>query len=816
MLLKSSVSRKFRIVSRFCFAWFRDKMPHRQTTLNLTPNNAKYFINFMRLEKTLLTILRVGVFLIFLTPLIYTGSTIFPFIFGKTLYFRAVAELLFALYLILILIFPKYRPRSSLLFSAILIYTFILILATIFSVDVTRSFWSNHERMMGVFTFFHALALFIVAAGVFRDKEDWKKVFIFSTGISFVMSFLGIYQYFQRGTFLHSAGGGQVYSTLGNYIYFGGYCLWHIFVAFAFLLRSKVRLGERFFWIFSVLINAVGLILAGSRGPFLGAFIGILLAVFCYTIFARAKKIRLAMAVILIIIISAGGLIWFNKNSDFVKNNRYLARFTDISLVTATGSTRLLNWGVAWEAFKNRPILGWGPDNYYIAFNQHFNPKFYEFGLYETWQDHAHNVIFDTLNESGILGLLSYLFIFFAFYFTLFKALVNKENKDISLIIFPGAAATAYFIQNLFVFDTLTILMLFYTILSFTHSSYGSSEGGELKAAQEEDKYPRESASKKINPRESASVNEVSGFWQKLDPAYKYTFVAGTILFAMAFVYYVDIGPFKASQLTIRALQTYYSDFNKGYNLFKEALAIHSPYLKETRDEFSKMILALGNAKTGLPQEQLKNYFDEATIELEKTKNEHPKDVYIHMYLSQWYFSMAALFDPAYMQNAEEESSLAINLSPNRPQVYYTAARMYMVKGDFESAEKMLLKVQTINPNIGDTYWYLGVLYSMMEKKDLSYENVLKALNAKTKSISVNSYDLKVTAPIVAERATSTKILDWYLTQSGGTMLYAQNYIDLAKAYKRLGDKEKMMLALRYATSTDANLTKEAEEVLKN
>jgi tetratricopeptide (TPR) repeat protein len=336
-----------------------------------------------------------------------------------------------------------------------------------------------------------------------------------------------------------------------------------------------------------------------------------------------------------------------------------------------------------------------------------------------------------------------------------------------------------------------------------------------LKTVQEENKYPRLSASKEKNLRESAFANEMSKSWQKLDPAYRYTFIAGIILLAVVFVYYADIGPFRASQLTIKSLQTYPSNFYEGYSIFKKALSTHSPYLKETRDEFSKMILMLGNSKTGLTKDELKVYFNEATNELEKTKKEHPKDVYVHMYLSQWYFSMAALFDPVYMQNAEEEANAALNLSPRRQQVYYNAARLYMVGGDYDSAEKFLLKIRGINPNVGDTYWYLGVLYALTDQKDRAYDNIAQAFNLKN-SITVNSYDMRSTIDIVAEKATSTKVLDWYLAQSGGgPALYAQNYLELAKAYKRLGDPEKMRLSLSYATTTDPSLAKEAEEILK-
>jgi O-antigen ligase/tetratricopeptide (TPR) repeat protein len=773
----------------------------------------------MKLEKYLLTILRLGVFLVFLTPLIYTGSTIFPFIFGKTLYFRGIVEILFAFYLLLILIYPKYRPKNSLLFSAILIYSFVYFLAMIFGVDASRSFWSNHERMMGYFTFLHALALFIIAASVFRDKEDWKKVFIATTIVSFILNFLGIYQYFQDGAFLHLSGGGKVYSTLGNFIYYGGYCLWHIFIALAYLLKRRVSLGERIFWALSLIINAFGLILAGSRGPFLGALSGAILALILYIIFSKSKKTRLALSLLLVAILVISVFIWLNRNSDFVKNRPILSHLTDISFMTTTGSTRLLNWGVAWDSFKERPLLGWGPDNYYIAFNKHYDPRFYEFGIYETWQDHAHNIIFDTLNEGGVLGLLSYLFIYIAFYVIVFRALKNKENEDISLIIFPAVAVASYFVQNLFVFDTLTILLLFYTILSFVHSSYGSASGGELKIVVENQplSVSKKNKHKPSSRLEAKVASETGNFWAKIDPVYKNTIIIGVILSALIFVYYVDIGPFRVSRMTISALRIYQSDFNQGYKIMKKALSIYSPYAKETRDEFSKMIFSLVNTKSNLTKEELKKFFDEATEELKKTEKEHPKDVYIHMYLLQWYFTMANIFQNwDYITMSEEEIGRALELSPKRQQLRHTIAKVYTAMGQYDKAIQMLIQTIELNPKIGDSYWLLALVYAKMDKVDLAYDNFIKAINSPVAPTSLAPFDFQKALEIVANKTTSTKILDWFVGNSANMGLNAKNFIELAKKYKELGDKEGMKRVLSIATSTDAGVTKEVEELIRD
>ena len=74
--------------------------------------------------------------------------------------------------------------------------------------------------------------------------------------------------------------------------------------------------------------------------------------------------------------------------------------------------------------FKERPIFGWGPENFSIALEKHYLPQF------EVWYDRAHNVFFDYLTQTGILGLLSYLGIFATFYWQFFsKTRLNAKQK---------------------------------------------------------------------------------------------------------------------------------------------------------------------------------------------------------------------------------------------------------------------------------------------------------------------------------------------------------------------------------------------------
>jgi O-antigen ligase len=108
---------------------------------------------------------------------------------------------------------------------------------------------------------------------------------------------------------------------------------------------------------------------------------------------------------IVALIVVAGGL-WLARDTAFVRSIEPLARLTSITYSEGTIMSRFMNISMAWEGFKERPILGWGQENYAAVFDKNYNPAMY---AQEPWFDRTHNVILDWLIAGGILGLLAYL-----------------------------------------------------------------------------------------------------------------------------------------------------------------------------------------------------------------------------------------------------------------------------------------------------------------------------------------------------------------------------------------------------------------------
>ncbi|NQU83484.1 MAG: O-antigen ligase family protein [Parcubacteria group bacterium] len=739
-------------------------------------------------EYYLKTIIKYGIYAVLFTPLIYTNFTFYPFIVGKTLFFRTVIEIIFALYVILAVAYPAYRPKKSLLFSAVLIYSGISILATLFSVDPLRSFWSNQERMMGLWTLLHAMMLFFVAGNIFKTKKEWRSVFGVSVWASILVGGLGIYQYFSDG-FLHAEGGGRVYSTLGNFIYFGGYGLFHAIIAAIFFLEEKIKkslVGS--FWLLGIAIGLISVYLSGTRGVLVAFCAAIFLVCVLHALFYPSKKIRLVFASVMILAVMVSGGLWLSKESSFVQNNYLLASFLDISITASTGQTRLINWAVGFEAWKQHPILGWGPDTYFIAFNKNYNPKIFEFGTYETWQDHAHNIVIDTLNESGIVGLMSYLSIFVVAFYLIFRSVKRKKLKFSSGVLL-FSVLSAYFVQNLFVFDTLTLLMLFYVVLAFVYAMDAHKES-------DEDKH------------------ELSDFVKKLDPVYRNALVGVFLISIVSLIYFTSFVQLRASAMTLGALKSFNQNFLGSVETLREASSMNSPYLQETRDELSKIITMAIQAGVQLPQEKVKEILLVARDELEKSVEEHPLDLYHWNYLGQWYFTLAQVFgDEYYFEESKKAIDRAMELGPKRQNVHFTLGRYHIIRGEYDKAIEVFSAAVDLAPKVRESHWGLGLAYAYAKDLENAY---VEFEFAREHSISPTNKLEVLTALEAYVFVGDIEGINWLHQKVDNIAPGPFEYAKFAGAFKKLGDLERSEEFRQAALGFNPSLEAQIDEIINN
>ena len=407
------------------------------------------------LKRTIL----VGLFLIPFVPFLVSSSLFFPFITTKAFTWRIIVEIIFAAWLILAVVDTDYRPRKSLILYAVLSFLVVIGLADLFGVAPLKSFWSNFERMEGFITLLHLGMFFLVISSVFKEA-DWKKWWNASLAASFLMVIYCVLQL--TGLKTINQGGVRVDGTLGNAIYLAVYMLFHIFIAMLFMWREWINTTLR--WVYGLLILSQMFILyhTATRGAILG-LIGGILVVALLSIWNREDRLVRRMGIVTVVglVVLISGFVMF-KDQAFIQNSPVLSRFSSLDTTEIKTQGRYFVWPMAWEGVKDRPILGWGQENFSYVFQKYYSADMYHL---EPWFDRAHNTFLDWAVAGGLLGLAAYLALYLALLYLIWE---GGQFSYTEKSILSGLIA-AYFFHNLFVFDHLVSYVLFFSLLAYVH-----------------------------------------------------------------------------------------------------------------------------------------------------------------------------------------------------------------------------------------------------------------------------------------------------------------------------------------------------------
>lgn len=639
------------------------------------------------MKKYINGILKILVYLTFLVPLIVLpASFIFPFIVPKVLVFRSLVVLGCGLYFLLLMInWEEYKPKISSISLALLLFLFSFTLSTFFGVDFYHSFWDNHERMLGLFTIFHYVIYYFICTVVFRCWEEWKKAFkIFLLAGSLVI-LLGLVQVVDPN-FLLNNGNVRVSGTLGNAIYFSGYGLFLFFASILLFLKEKRKIWKKIEIIIGILA-VLGIFFGGSRGAMVGFLLGVLiLVIFYFYKFRHLAKVRnTALIFFLTLFLSTTFLFW-QRDSDFIKRLPGIGRLFSTSISELTSGPRILAWKISIKAWKDKPILGWGPNNYFYAFNSNYNPQSLNFGYGETWFDNAHNIILNTLATQGIIGVLSYLSIFIFSAASLALA-YRKQELDIHILVVGVAFLVAHLFQNITVFENPTSYLYFIFWLAMTNS---------LSLSEKEDVH--KVLDKKISPM-----------------------VVGIILtLATLLIFIFNIQPARANTKTFKVLKLLNSNPVLAAESIRQLFLFKTPHIDDIRNDVARSSLQFLSAYyKDFGTERTKELFDLAYGAVKDNLNLHPLDIRNHLMLSQLdQFAFLLTSDSKYLLESEYILNNALKLSPKRQQLLYSLANIKMQMGKSDEAEKILEGSIEDNKEVGEGYWRLGYIYYLSGKKE--------------------------------------------------------------------------------------------------
>ncbi len=393
----------------------------------------------------------------------------FPYITGKNFAFRILVEFAVLCYVLLALKDPKYRPRGSVLLWTALAFVGWMAVATMLSVDPLKSFWSNFERMEGYIGLMHLFVWFVVAGAMLTADKLWNAFFNTSIAASAVQGGWALFQ-FLGWLSISTQSGARADTTFGNATYLAVYLLINFFLTLFMLARtgsSRNRATLQVLYGAALVLQLFGVFFTETRGAILGVGVGLVVAAAYFIVFARGKESemlrRLSMGAVAFVVIFAGA-VYAARDTAFIKQLPGLNRLASISLTETTVTSRLKYiWPMAIQGGLERPIAGWGQENFNFVFNKYYQPGMYN---QEAWFDRAHNQFLDWLIAGGIPAFALYTLL----YLLAAWAIVRTNELSVAERAALLGLLAGYAFNNIFVFDNLVSGIYFFALLAYLHS----------------------------------------------------------------------------------------------------------------------------------------------------------------------------------------------------------------------------------------------------------------------------------------------------------------------------------------------------------
>lgn len=534
------------------------------------------------------------------------------------------------------------------------IYSVLKILSWAFSEHKDISFWGSYLRAEGLLLWISLILFFVLVLFNEWDKEKLKNYSLVIVGTVLATTMYGILQKFGIINVGWSKDvAARIISTMGNPLNFSSFLILTFpFIYYAFRFNKNIVI--KIITVITAGLFIYNLYATKSRSSWI-AFLFALFIFITFHFYKKHKKIFISLLIIAAILSTSFGYIGFNYYNKF--EQPILKRiFSVFDPHDNSTQQRFIFWQGSFNAFMNKPILGWGLDSLSFAFDKNFPTKLSD--MPETHIDRAHNWHLDVLVMEG---LLIWLFNIFVLIFAFWKSLklIKKEKKEFAHIgLIYCYVFSACLLQFFFVFTLISayIISIFSLALVFSVS-------------QKPTEPPYEIKSKTIEKLKKNSN--------------LYVILAVTFT---SFILFVVLKPIIANrELTL--------------GLFK-------------RDD---VLGRIEKAKDIFPCQYYKNKLGVYSSNFSKT-NQSIKifQSLIEQYPNHYhnYIALATTYNRiGNHKTADQTYQNAIDNFPTRHNIYWQWGESLIKRGENEKAIDIYKKAIDIDPEVAMSYYKLGVLY---------------------------------------------------------------------------------------------------------
>ena len=242
----------------------------------------------------------------------------------------------------------------------------------------------------------------------------------------------------------------------------------------------------RAFWVAVILLDLLMLYQSGTRGAIVGLAAGLGIFVLAYVLWGKLRPVRIAS-----VALAAGGAVLVvafllvretQAFESVAESSLTLRRLATLGPDDRSVRSRWTSTRMGLQGFADRPVLGWGPENYTVAYDSRLTERGAVDSSLLTF-DQAHNRVIEEMVTTGALGLAAYLAIWLVMAWVLARRIRELPPDAQLFAMLIGSALAGYFVQNLLLFDTpatvvqLLLLMGFVLYLETTPAEAAFDQG---------------------------------------------------------------------------------------------------------------------------------------------------------------------------------------------------------------------------------------------------------------------------------------------------------------------------------------------------
>lgn len=765
--------------------------------------------NTISFNKKTSTWFLVAVGLILFLPIILLPPYFQPSEWSRSILFRVIltALICFLLYRFfykkdISVFLPKWKLSIWAPFLMLVAFFAVLILATVFSEDIRFSIFGSPARAGGLLNLLYYFIFSIILA-LFASKNHWEKLWnvLFVTG--FLASLLAIVQYFNilKNIFI-AFEGGSTPSFMGNSTILAIYMLFLAFLAFMLFVQKHTRKAKIVYGTLFILFTFT-VFISGSRAGYLGLLVGFFYFFLFYplknlpthindtqnqaaaeptqttsnnifwrlktwvmdffneTFEVKLKTVKKIAAFALLLAILA--IVIFNVFPQLGEKNSILktiaTRVSVTSIAKDIAGTRLSAWKMTLEAIKDKPILGFGPENFYVGFEKYYDPKPFTTSVL-LW-DRPHNIFLDVAANSGIFSLLFYIAFWIALFWQLQKAKKSDYDADRSLKAHGlQAMFIGYLIVIFFNFDSFaTYLISFFFIGYAFYLIFLPVEKREL------------TGEKPVPFKTPAAI--------------------ALLALVLLFAWFWNIKPLYLNEKIAHAKNL--SEERR----CKEAFGISN------KEQWEKAGIAKSHAILQYadvvkncvftnPQKEGEYSLKMASL-LKTAAQAQPKFSRIWLFRGSFVNVLAALEENPEKKNAILKEAIdylkkGLELSPKRQEIFSEIGKNYLIAQDYQAMEKAGQDCVAIDSRYGECWWHMGLAQIFLGKQEEGKKSIETSLE---NGYNFNPGYKQLAVAYMSQKNWEEAIEAYKKYNPRETSDTASYYAVLAFLYERAGQLEK-------------------------